>query len=183
MRRPASLNLRQFVFMEASSNGSCLQDWDWDFGSMVFSIHDNYCSHLANGEWFVSRPKLAESITITVFKVPGETIAGLCHVNNHIGKRVSVAKEPLFLQTVPDKGVERREVVNGPQGTFELEIVCGDEAVGALVEARPWIFWWKRIVWLSEVGVGSTKRPMALISNSIGFGAYRLHPAGREKPS
>ena len=27
----------------------------------------------ANGEWFISRPKLAESITITVFKVPGET--------------------------------------------------------------------------------------------------------------
>ncbi len=27
----------------------------------------------ANGEWFISRPKLAESITVTVFKVPGET--------------------------------------------------------------------------------------------------------------
>ncbi|ELS02798.1 aconitase [Xenococcus sp. PCC 7305] len=27
----------------------------------------------ANGEWFVSRPKLSESITVTVFKVPGET--------------------------------------------------------------------------------------------------------------
>jgi aconitate hydratase 2 / 2-methylisocitrate dehydratase len=26
-----------------------------------------------NGEWFISRPKLAESITVTVFKVPGET--------------------------------------------------------------------------------------------------------------
>ncbi len=27
----------------------------------------------ANGEWFISRPKAAESITVTVFKVPGET--------------------------------------------------------------------------------------------------------------
>jgi aconitate hydratase 2/2-methylisocitrate dehydratase len=27
----------------------------------------------ANAEWFISRPKLAESITVTVFKVPGET--------------------------------------------------------------------------------------------------------------
>ena len=27
----------------------------------------------ANGEWFISRPKLADSITVTVFKVPGET--------------------------------------------------------------------------------------------------------------
>ncbi|MDJ0899326.1 MAG: bifunctional aconitate hydratase 2/2-methylisocitrate dehydratase [Xenococcus sp. MO_188.B8] len=27
----------------------------------------------ANGEWFISRPKLAETITVTVFKVPGET--------------------------------------------------------------------------------------------------------------
>jgi len=27
----------------------------------------------ANGEWFTSRPKLAEKITVTVFKVPGET--------------------------------------------------------------------------------------------------------------
>jgi aconitate hydratase 2 / 2-methylisocitrate dehydratase len=27
----------------------------------------------ANGEWFISRPKLPESITVTVFKVPGET--------------------------------------------------------------------------------------------------------------
>lgn len=27
----------------------------------------------ANAEWFISRPKLAEAITITVFKVPGET--------------------------------------------------------------------------------------------------------------
>ena len=27
----------------------------------------------ANGEWFVNRPKLAEKITVTVFKVPGET--------------------------------------------------------------------------------------------------------------
>jgi aconitate hydratase 2 / 2-methylisocitrate dehydratase len=26
-----------------------------------------------NGEWFIGRPKLAESITVTVFKVPGET--------------------------------------------------------------------------------------------------------------
>ncbi|MGK7950658.1 MAG: bifunctional aconitate hydratase 2/2-methylisocitrate dehydratase [Xenococcaceae cyanobacterium] len=27
----------------------------------------------ANAEWFISRPKLAENITVTVFKVPGET--------------------------------------------------------------------------------------------------------------
>ncbi|BAU63225.1 aconitate hydratase 2 [Stanieria sp. NIES-3757] len=27
----------------------------------------------ANGEWFINRPKLPESITVTVFKVPGET--------------------------------------------------------------------------------------------------------------
>ena len=27
----------------------------------------------ANGEWFISRPKVPESITVTVFKVPGET--------------------------------------------------------------------------------------------------------------
>ncbi|MCJ7766275.1 MAG: aconitate hydratase B, partial [Thiovulaceae bacterium] len=27
----------------------------------------------ANGEWFTSKPKLAEEITVTVFKVPGET--------------------------------------------------------------------------------------------------------------
>ncbi|HBK66283.1 MAG TPA: aconitate hydratase B, partial [Cyanobacteria bacterium UBA11166] len=27
----------------------------------------------ANGEWFISRDKLAEAITVTVFKVPGET--------------------------------------------------------------------------------------------------------------
>ncbi|MDJ0649199.1 MAG: bifunctional aconitate hydratase 2/2-methylisocitrate dehydratase [Xenococcaceae cyanobacterium MO_188.B19] len=27
----------------------------------------------ANGEWFISRPKVAKSITVTVFKVPGET--------------------------------------------------------------------------------------------------------------
>jgi aconitate hydratase 2 / 2-methylisocitrate dehydratase len=27
----------------------------------------------ASGEWFISRPKLPESITVTVFKVPGET--------------------------------------------------------------------------------------------------------------
>ncbi len=27
----------------------------------------------ADGEWFISRPKVAESITVTVFKVPGET--------------------------------------------------------------------------------------------------------------
>ena len=44
---------------------------------LELSKSNNYAKQVidswANGEWFVSRPKLAESITITVFKVPGET--------------------------------------------------------------------------------------------------------------
>ncbi|MEM9276272.1 MAG: bifunctional aconitate hydratase 2/2-methylisocitrate dehydratase, partial [Cyanobacteria bacterium P01_F01_bin.143] len=44
---------------------------------LELSKANNYAKQVieswANGEWFVSRPKLAESITITVFKVPGET--------------------------------------------------------------------------------------------------------------
>ncbi|GAB4348179.1 MAG: bifunctional aconitate hydratase 2/2-methylisocitrate dehydratase [Gammaproteobacteria bacterium] len=63
----------------------------------------------ANGEWFTSRPELAEKITVTVFKVPGETNTDDLSPAPDAWSRPDIPLHALAMLKMPREGIEPDE--------------------------------------------------------------------------
>lgn len=67
----------------------------------------------ANAEWFLSRPELAEKLTVTVFKVTGETNTDDLSPAPDAWSRPDIPLHALAMLKNPREGIEPDEVVVG----------------------------------------------------------------------